>query len=1034
MSFDRMIDLIRSKSVEGLGEFSLNTADIAAARKQVLECPACVLGKQTRTQFDHRGLDRGQRPGEIIHMDTYVLKFDNKDGQPQVQYGISMMDVFSREGWHSRVYSKDQVAAAVIKQLKEIERHCSNPIKRLYSDGGSEFVNQTLKAYLEKEGIQIRVSPPHTQQLNGAAERSIRTFKDAARTLLQHAHAPNWLWHQAVSHAVWVWNRTRVSSANKKTPYETACGRVPSLKERTVGVWGCDCFVHQRKELRAGAMAAKSEPGIYLGHSEEANAPLVLILRTGKAVVSRDVRFFNDRFSHMRAYRMGPEQIEALLDGISGSPGGQEDSGEYPDDDQIGMPAQGGLVQPSAVAQKEEKENNFLSNTNSQPNEDEYLVDRILDVRYSRDGIPTYKVRWAGCGPEQDSWEPKGHVEDCEALQKFEDSQPAAAVKEPIRRSERLAKSGQQPEQSSTEFEDAGSGALVEMAMMGLRSLTTADEWPEEQQLRQAMIAAAAATSESISDRTPKTLEEAMKMPDWPKWEEARRKELDSCLSLRVWEEVDRASLAKGTTILPPPKDVFKLKVDEDGKVIQYKARFTPKGFLQKEGIDYKETFARTGMYKTERIALSLCSRYDLELVQFDVPTAFLNADVEEDVYMEYPKGFGKNGQVVKLLKSLYGLKQAPRNWDKLVHGFITNEMGWTATVSDPSFYYKRSKTGRLMLLYRFVDDMQGQFHRADQAEFEQSSGQLRERFNIKQMTTATWMLGMKIVRNRKERTITLDQSLYLETALKRFGLDQCKSVSTPELPGAMNDTKDPRMDLPADRQRYMEITGTLMYAAISSRLDIAHAVHYLACNMVAPTARHMLAAERVLRYLAGTKDIGLVFGSRNGDAISDSRGRGTGVEVEVCAFADADWAGDHRDRKSVSGWVAKINGDPISWSSKKQRVVALSTCEAELYAEAAAIQEVLWIRGMLAELGLNSSLGSTVYGDNQSTIAVSKNGVKGERTKHVDVKYHFVTQTVEEGKVKLKWIPTQQQQADLFTKALPVATFLKLRAELMTR
>ena len=154
---------------------------------------------------------------------------------------------------------------------------------------------------------------------------------------------------------------------------------------------------------------------------------------------------------------------------------------------------------------------------------------------------------------------------------------------------------------------------------------------------------------------------------------------------------------------------------------------------------------------------------------------------------------------------------------------------------------------------------------------------------------------------------------------------------------------------------------------------------------------------------------------------------------MECCAFADADWAGDRSDRKSISGWVAKINGDPISWSSKKQRVVALSTCEAELYAEAAAIQEVLWIWGILAELDLSSSTGSTVYGDNQSAIAVSKNGVKGERTKHIDIKYHFVTEAVENKIVKLQWILTAEQQADIFTKALSSPVFLKLRAELMT-
>ncbi|RYF15528.1 MAG: transposon Pol polyprotein, partial [Oxalobacteraceae bacterium] len=511
-------------------------------------------------------------------------------------------------------------------------------------------------------------------------------------------------------------------------------------------------------------------------------------------------------------------------------------------------------------------------------------------------------------------------------------------------------------------------------------------------------------------------------------WQEARQKEYDSCIALGVWEEVDRESLPKDANILPL-KEVFKIKVDETGSITQFKARFTPKGFRQKAGVDYDETFARTAMYKTERLALSLCALLDLELVQFDVPTAFLNADVDELVYMEMPKGFGKDGKVCRLLKSLYGLKQAPRNWDRLIHAFITGEMGWTPTVSDPSFYWKRSKTGRLMLMYHFVDDKQGGRHRADAEEFRGYVAMLKKRFNIKEMESATWMLGMRITRDWTARTITLDQQLYIETALQRFGLAQCKSVSTPEIVGARNDT-NPALDEPVDRQRFMEITGTLMYAAISSRPDIAHAVHYLSSNTIAPTVRHMQAAERVLRYLAGTKDIGLVFGSRNG-ATLDSCGP---VAVDCCAYTDADWAGDRSDRKSISGWVAKINGDPISWSSKKQKVVALSTCEAELYAEAAGMQEVLWIRGMLAELGLASEKASVMYGDNQGTVAITKNGVKGERTKHVDVKYHFTTDTIESGAVRLQWIPTKQQQADIFTKALDAQTFVGFRSVLMTR
>jgi hypothetical protein len=222
-----------------------------------------------------------------------------------------------------------------------------------------------------------------------------------------------------------------------------------------------------------------------------------------------------------------------------------------------------------------------------------------------------------------------------------------------------------------------------------------------------------------------------------------------------------------------------------------------------------------------------------------------------------------------------------------------------------------------------------------------------------------------------------------------------------------------------------MELVGTLMYPSISTRPDIASAVRSLAKHMQDPRRRHQVAAERVLRYLAGTKDIGLVFGRRK---------RTVDSSHDIIAYGDADWANDRVDRKSITGWIVKLNGDVISWASKKQHTVAQSTCEAELYAEAAAVNEVLWQRGLLKELGLRMDNASIVYCDNQPAISVSKNGIKSERTKHVDVKYHFVTEQIEKRTIESKYLPTDQQQADILTKALDKPRFETFRKELMTR
>jgi hypothetical protein len=223
-----------------------------------------------------------------------------------------------------------------------------------------------------------------------------------------------------------------------------------------------------------------------------------------------------------------------------------------------------------------------------------------------------------------------------------------------------------------------------------------------------------------------------------------------------------------------------------------------------------------------------------------------------------------------------------------------------------------------------------------------------------------------------------------------------------------------------------MEIVGTLLYAAISTRPDIAHAVQILTRHMQAPSRRHMVAAERVLRYLAGTKNMGLTFG-KGADSGSADMG------VEVMAYADADWANSKADRKSITGWVVKVNGDVVSWASKKQRTVAQSTCEAELYAEAAAINEIAWTCDLLNELQVETQKCSTVKGDNQSTISVSENGIKGERTKHVDVKYHYVTEKITIGDIKLKWIPSSENVADIFTKSLGRVLFEQFRSELVS-
>ena len=1059
IGWNRLVEVMKKKVTLGLSMVSLSDAVLKEAQALVQQCSACVQGRGTRAAFGHRGVDKGAAPGEVLHMDTFYVKFEH-EMKVWVEYGLTINDSHSGAWFFQRLLSKGDGPLAVVDLIRQMQRQGGWKVKRLYADGGGEFINALVLNFTKTEGIELHWPPAKTAQLNGVAERKVRTGKDMGRTMLIAAGLPGFFWKYAIPHAVFVWNRTYISPHTGITPFEALYKRKPTVAHW--GTFGCDAFHHLSKDKRGATFDAKMVPCIYLGHNAAQNCAMVFDLASKKLVYTRDVKYRHARFTHAFALVAGGEYLEGVL--TSG----------YSEDE---SPAGAGAVAPV----------DFGGDSG------ECEVEAIVAKRIGPGGQIEYQVRWVG---EADlTWEPSYNLESgaAEVVDDFEKSissnvddphpaapaavqaeaepqadavvsgtgqagdveaesslppvpLPAAAVADPAPQQVQGNQEQRQSARGHASSRSVDASRLhVYMAMAALCDVQSGGAMAaslNEESLQQ-MVHVVSTALAQLEEQTPTTYAEAMATPEWLKWKEALAKEMASINEMEVWDLVPRLSVPSSQIVLKC-KWVFKIKTDEHGAITVYKARLTPKGFMQREGINVYETFAATGKYKSMRIGLSIAAACDYELDQMDVPVAFQQALLEEEVYMELPEGFreGMDHLVCKLKKALYGLKQGPRNWWKLISQFLVEQLGFKPTVSDPCLFFKRSSSGRLLLLFLFVDDMQIGYHAADQEEWCELKAKLVQRFNTKDMGPSTWILGMRITRNRKARTITLDQELYVTKALERYGMQECKPVSTPEVvassssSGSVAGDDEKKLTAPAELHLYQEMVGTLMYAAVSCRLDIAHAVHALASDMQAPTGASMLAAKRVLRYLAGTKEIGLVFGSlASGRAeASDTRGHGSKTHVDVCAYADADWANNKKDRKSITGWVAKLNGDPISWASKKQRVVALSTCEAELYAEAAAIQEVLWLRDLLAEMGLQVQWGSLVHGDNQSTLAVSKNGVKSDRTKHVDVKYHFITQTVDEGAVRLKWIPTTEQQADIFTKPLAAPVFELLRGQLMTR
>ena len=357
-------------------------------------------------------------------------------------------------------------------------------------------------------------------------------------------------------------------------------------------------------------------------------------------------------------------------------------------------------------------------------------------------------------------------------------------------------------------------------------------------------------------------------------------------------------------------------------------------------------------------------------------------------------------------MKSIYGLKQSSRCWNTALDAHL-KEMGFTQLKSDPCIYVSGGNDPFYIGVH--VDDMF--LAGKDAARMKSVKQQLSSKFDIKDLGKLSYFLGMSIVQNLEERRTWMGQPTYTEKLLTKMGMGDCKPVKTPVDPGnrLMKASEDEKA---LDQQSYQSLVGSLMYLTTCTRPDIAYAVGMLARYSSKPNQSHWVAAKRVLRYLKGTINFGLMY--------SD--------DSCVLGYSDADWAGDVDDRKSTSGYMFRIAGGPVSWRSRKQDTVALSTAEAEYVALSSAAQECVWMRRLVAELGNPPGGPTIILEDNQSSIAMAKNPQFHGRAKHIDIKHHFVREQVSAGSIELKYCPTHEMLADVLTKGLPQQQFSLLR------
>jgi len=464
---------------------------------------------------------------------------------------------------------------------------------------------------------------------------------------------------------------------------------------------------------------------------------------------------------------------------------------------------------------------------------------------------------------------------------------------------------------------------------------------------------------------------------------------------------------------------VTKIKLDENNDPCKWKARFVVRGFSQIPGVDFDLTQSPVASWKSIRMIMSITAREDHELFQFDYDTAFLNANLTEDIYVEQPEGYHVGGpeMVWKLNKALYGLKQAPREWNKTANDFL-KKIGYKPLLSDPCIYTKKSETGRLILIGLYVDDTIISVHKQDIPEWESDKKKISETFPIKDLGECHWILNIKVTRDRSRHTIKLSQQAYVERIANEWGLGQTRSVKTPIRIDDIypSETEQSTVLSDKDKKKYQSIVGELLYAANVTRPDLGFSVGRLCQRLSNPYDHHMEAAKRIMRYLSQTGHYSLTFG-----------GKGVDLDISgVSAFSDSDWAECKETRRSTSGCIILYNGDVVHWFSRRQKTVTASSAEAEYIAMFEASKEILWFRNWMFEVFGEYQSGATlIREDNQAAIALAQNNnMMVQRIKHMDLKYHFIRELVADNKVRLMYINTKNQLADILTKPIQGSRF----------
>jgi Reverse transcriptase (RNA-dependent DNA polymerase) len=902
----------------------------------------------------------------------------------------------------------------------------------MITDNG-ELVSNVISDWCSSHGIDHQRTAPHTSLQNGRAERLHRTIMCRARTMRLACDAPPNMWDEFCATAAYLTNLTATSSLNGKTPFEFWHGRRPSLSH--LQEIGCRAFalIHDQPKV-----FRRSLPCTLIGYAPHSKAYRLWDRSANKIFNSFHVSFIEHLDS--TSFPLSPGE---LINPFS--------LNDPPTWDSVADPTSSSSSSSSSSSAPSSSSSSSSIPLSSFPpltgDSAMYSVDPppapaltppVVPLPLPPAPPPVVPFEPAQPpAPRRSSRIPilaaRSHSLDAHLDERLTatldgrlDRRLAAALSDVADSASRCK--AECAAKHSAHNNDHAFALLAEFSpLRDTHDIYPLDLLTENLSVPEVLSALADGSLDPVpdSDDDP-SWASALASPEREYWIAGARDELQSLRDLDVFVLVPRSSVPAGQRPLKG-KLVCKRKRDDAGNIVRYKVRYVAKGYAQQYGVDYDKTTAPTARLKSFRAILHVAASLGWDLQQFDIKTAFLHGILpeEETMFMEQPPGFatpGKEDWVMRLMKSIYGMKQASRIWNQTFHKTVQS-WGFERLPCEWCVYRRRSATGTIIFAVH-VDDIISAASSA--AENERFRDFLSSKWDISALGPANFALGIAISRDLSKRTISLSQTALIDRVLEKFGMMDANPVETPMVPGIQLRRPDKSIPLSQTeaewfaRTPYRSLVGSLMYLAVGTRPDIAYAVGRLSTFLDCYRPEHWDAATRVLKYLKGTRALSLVLGGQE--------------PVTLTGFSDSDYANCPDSSRSTSGYCFSLGSGVVSWSSRKQRTVADSSCYAKYIALHDASHEATFLRQLLDGLDLLPASPSRLFCDNHAATILTEDHVWHSRVKHIRVKYHHVRELVTDGELTIARVPSAENTADILTKPLNKADLLRLRVRLGLR